>query len=188
MQTFPYARHSSYKELRSFLAKFRPIDVHPCVVEAGQSSTATTMRALFGAQCSSQEFRRDETVLRRPTAQRPARRAPRPVLTGSNSVPITNTRRLGASTSQVNTPSRTTAASWPLRNRGGPQAKSTSLCSEHSMEEKRGIDWHHSDKEGDPQSLGPKRWNGSDGDSIRSGLHPSLQNDKADYVLDWLQS
>lgn len=60
---FPYARHSSLTELRSFVATFRPKDVHQCVVDEATWSPAHSVRHLFGGLCSGSEFRHDKEMM-----------------------------------------------------------------------------------------------------------------------------
>lgn len=60
--SFPYSRHSSYKELRHLVGKFRPLDVYPCVVDENNWSESTSIRALFGDHCSGDQFAHDEEM------------------------------------------------------------------------------------------------------------------------------
>ncbi|KAF8458006.1 hypothetical protein BGX38DRAFT_1265305 [Terfezia claveryi] len=60
--SFPYSRHSSYKELRHLVGKFRPLDVYPCVVDEYNWSESTSIRTLFGDHCSGDQFAHDEEM------------------------------------------------------------------------------------------------------------------------------
>lgn len=54
--TFPYSRHSSYEELRSFVAAFQPRDVFPCVAPTvGQWNENMSIEVLFGDLCTPHE-------------------------------------------------------------------------------------------------------------------------------------
>jgi len=62
MKSFPYSRHSSYKELRHLVGKFRPLDVYPCVVDENNWSESRSIRALFGDLCYGDRFAHDEEM------------------------------------------------------------------------------------------------------------------------------
>ena len=62
MKSFPYSRHSSYKELRHLVGKFRPLDVYPCVVDENNWSESRSIRALFGDLCCGDWFAHDEEM------------------------------------------------------------------------------------------------------------------------------
>ena len=57
---FPYSRHSSYNELRHFVAMLRPQDICPCTVCPETWSEEVSMQALFGDLCSEQAFHYDQ--------------------------------------------------------------------------------------------------------------------------------
>ncbi|KAI5849762.1 hypothetical protein BZA05DRAFT_401479 [Tricharina praecox] len=61
---FPYARHSSLTELRSFVAAFRPKDVHQCVIDEATWTPRDSVQHLFGKLCSGSEFRHDREMMR----------------------------------------------------------------------------------------------------------------------------
>lgn len=74
--TFPYARHSSYPELRRLVETFRPKDVWPCTVdELYWHQRGLSIRDLFGDVCSSDIYEHDarmnEWVKNNPKAQVP---------------------------------------------------------------------------------------------------------------------
>ncbi|KAJ5746615.1 DNA repair metallo-beta-lactamase [Penicillium odoratum] len=56
---FPYSRHSSYSELCTLIAAFRPKDIHPCTVDTSSWSEDVSIRRLFGHLCSGEEFTHD---------------------------------------------------------------------------------------------------------------------------------
>ncbi|KAI1856919.1 hypothetical protein JX265_000729 [Neoarthrinium moseri] len=61
--TFPYARHSSYPELRHLVETFKPKDVWPCTVDISHwQECGITMRKLFGPYCSGNIFEYDQLV------------------------------------------------------------------------------------------------------------------------------
>ncbi|KAL9082278.1 MAG: hypothetical protein Q9159_006539 [Coniocarpon cinnabarinum] len=54
--TFPYARHSSYEELRLLVARFRPRDVYPCTTpRRDRLKHFRSMGVLFGSVCHREE-------------------------------------------------------------------------------------------------------------------------------------
>ncbi|OHE98222.1 artemis protein [Colletotrichum orchidophilum] len=58
--TFPYSRHSSYRELCDLVQIFRPKDVWPCTVNpADWLRNNTSIRSLFGDFCSGNVFDHD---------------------------------------------------------------------------------------------------------------------------------
>ncbi|KAF8416498.1 beta-lactamase-like protein, partial [Tirmania nivea] len=60
--SFPYSRHSSYKELRHLVGKFQPLDVYPCVVDENNWSESRSIRALFGDLCCGDLFAHDKEM------------------------------------------------------------------------------------------------------------------------------
>ncbi|KAK8045659.1 artemis protein [Apiospora rasikravindrae] len=63
---FPYARHSSYPELRHLVDTFRPKDVWPCTVHNDDwFSRGITLRGLFGQCCSEDIFEHDDIMEQR---------------------------------------------------------------------------------------------------------------------------
>ena len=61
-QTFPFSRHSSYKELCHLLDVLRPRDVHPCTFELSEWSEESSMQALFGKHCAGDIFSYDQAM------------------------------------------------------------------------------------------------------------------------------
>jgi len=59
---FPYARHSSYHELRYLISTFRPKDICPCTVALDSWSEDVSMESLFGDLCSASIFHHDVEV------------------------------------------------------------------------------------------------------------------------------
>ncbi|KAF3761732.1 hypothetical protein M406DRAFT_49934 [Cryphonectria parasitica EP155] len=58
---FPYARHSSYRELCHLLQVFRPRDVWPCSVNSVRwIKEGITIQRLFGDYCTGEVFHHDE--------------------------------------------------------------------------------------------------------------------------------
>lgn len=65
---FPYARHSSYPELRHLVDTFKPKDVWPCTVhDEDWFRRGITMRDLFGQNCSEDIFAHDAVMEQRRT-------------------------------------------------------------------------------------------------------------------------
>ncbi|KAK8018994.1 Artemis protein, partial [Apiospora marii] len=63
---FPYARHSSYPELRHLVDTFKPKDVWPCTVhDEDWFRRGITMRQLFGQSCSEDIFEHDALMEQR---------------------------------------------------------------------------------------------------------------------------
>jgi len=84
--TFPYSRHSSYRELCELVRIFKPKDVYPCTVDedhwvegkephltlnpivyltfyfTNKCHTGRSMETLFGKECSSKTFRHDNEM------------------------------------------------------------------------------------------------------------------------------
>ncbi|KAK4127252.1 hypothetical protein N657DRAFT_653533 [Parathielavia appendiculata] len=58
--TFPYSRHSSYRELCDLVRVFKPRDVWPCTVDITRwLNEGITIRRLFAEYCSGDDFRHD---------------------------------------------------------------------------------------------------------------------------------
>ncbi|EFQ35503.1 artemis protein [Colletotrichum graminicola] len=58
--TFPYSRHSSYRELCDLVRAFRPKDVWPCTVNIPEwLGGNVTIKSLFGPECSGDIFAHD---------------------------------------------------------------------------------------------------------------------------------
>ncbi|KAK2041135.1 artemis protein [Colletotrichum somersetense] len=58
--TFPYSRHSSYRELCDLVRVFRPKDVWPCTVDIPEwLGGNVTIESLFGSHCSGDIFAHD---------------------------------------------------------------------------------------------------------------------------------
>ncbi|KAK2029795.1 artemis protein [Colletotrichum zoysiae] len=58
--TFPYSRHSSYRELCDLVRVFRPKDVWPCTVDIPEwLGGNVTIKSLFGSYCSRDIFTHD---------------------------------------------------------------------------------------------------------------------------------
>lgn len=67
---FPYARHSSYPELRHLVETFRPMDVWPCTVDLPRwRERGITMRERFGAYCRGNSFEHDQLLVRLSTPE-----------------------------------------------------------------------------------------------------------------------
>ncbi|KAK8131822.1 artemis protein [Apiospora sp. TS-2023a] len=63
---FPYARHSSYPELRHLVDTFKPKDIWPCTVhDEDWFHRGITLRELFGQDCSEDIFEHDEVMEQR---------------------------------------------------------------------------------------------------------------------------
>lgn len=63
---FPYARHSSYPELRYLVDTFKPKDVWPCTVhDEDWFRRGITLRELFGQSCSEDIFEHDDVMEQR---------------------------------------------------------------------------------------------------------------------------
>ena len=58
---FPFARHSSYEELRYLVRALKPEEVYPCVVSEDWCQHVT-MSALFGSLCTNSQFSFDLEV------------------------------------------------------------------------------------------------------------------------------
>jgi DNA cross-link repair 1C protein len=56
---FPFSRHSSYDELCSLVAAFKPGDIYPCTVEEETWTEDVSMQRLFGHLCSGAVFHHD---------------------------------------------------------------------------------------------------------------------------------
>lgn len=68
---FPYSRHSSGFELKSFVKMFRPFDVYPCVVDESKSQNASmSISKLYGAYCRGEVFSFDEEQVEKHVAKR----------------------------------------------------------------------------------------------------------------------
>ncbi|KAK7993059.1 hypothetical protein PG988_001853 [Apiospora saccharicola] len=63
---FPYARHSSYPELRHLVDTFKPKDMWPCTVhDEDWFRRGITLKELFGQSCSEGIFEHDEIMEQR---------------------------------------------------------------------------------------------------------------------------
>lgn len=80
--SFPFARHSTYRELCDLVEVFRPRDIWPCTVDPGfwaeqgmiadeplplsdicvLTNIGLTIRSMFGAHCSEQKFEHDAVM------------------------------------------------------------------------------------------------------------------------------
>ncbi|TVY75938.1 Protein artemis [Lachnellula suecica] len=60
--TFPYSRHSSYPELCDLVRIFKPKDVYQCTVNEQTWSEESSVRKLFGHECSAKIFRHDAEI------------------------------------------------------------------------------------------------------------------------------
>jgi hypothetical protein len=56
---FPYARHSSFEELRNFVKAFKPRDIYQCVLNEETWTPDQSVQALFGQFCSGRAFHHD---------------------------------------------------------------------------------------------------------------------------------
>lgn len=59
---FPYARHSSYRELCDLVAAFRPMDIYPCTVDEDKWTEDRSMETLFGRFCNGDAFAHDNAM------------------------------------------------------------------------------------------------------------------------------
>lgn len=60
--TYPYARHSSLRELRSLVAALHPADVYQCVVDADSWGEHASVQKLFGDLCTGDVFSHDKEL------------------------------------------------------------------------------------------------------------------------------
>lgn len=67
---FPYARHSSYEELRGLVSAFKPRDIYPCTLHESSWAEDVSMRTLFGDLCSDNIFEHDSDMTARKALER----------------------------------------------------------------------------------------------------------------------